>query len=159
MMDTHCAAAAWKIIRTERRKKNNKYSKQKYSDGEIIQWKTLKMCKVKLLLPFSAKPENSAIIFSKECCQQDRALASETAHENMSFNVEPRASANTHNLLHGCPESQGKTNKNRTLQKKRKKEKKKLQRSITSPGNGLLPFLKPFLINADEWGSDVHCAH
>lgn len=59
-------------------------------------------------------------------CQQHQVLASETAHENMSFNAEPRASANTHNNhIQGCPESREKTNKNQTLQKKKSKRKEK----------------------------------
>lgn len=49
-------------------------------------------------------------------------FSSETAHENMAFNAEPRASANTHNQIQGCPESQRKTNTNRRVTEQKKKK-------------------------------------
>lgn len=103
------------------------------------------------------------ITSSKECCKQHWVFASERAHKNMPFNVEPRASANTHSYIQGCPENQGKTNKNWT-QKKKAPEVHIFAREWTVPvwparNLCLLPFLKPFPINIAEWGDDIHSAH
>ena len=88
------------------------------------------------------------ITFPKESCQQQWVFVAEAAHENMSFNVEPRASANTHNHVQVCPASQGKTNKN---YKKKAPNVHIFAREwsvLMWPARNLrlLPFLKPFLV-------------
>lgn len=91
-MDTNMAATEWEIITAiywEGRLKNNKLTNPNCD-----------------LWQFFTKPPPKSTA-------NNTVLASETAHENMSFSAAPRASANKHNHVQGCcPESYGKTNKN-----------------------------------------------